>query len=120
MNRCPRCGTRIFRMQSGVVKTSAVLISSDGMQSVYPSIREVPEPLRTRLVESTTGRNSGTIVIADRRGKEEIEKAERLERLQPKGDEPSATAITWPRVWPALVALIVGAAGAWFAFVGRW
>ncbi len=102
------------------MKTSAVLIVSDEVQGMYPSVRDVPEPLRKRLVECTTGRNSGTIVIADRRGKEEMEKAARLERMTPHASFSPAPDITWNHLWPALVALTVGVAGAWLAFVVRW
>jgi hypothetical protein len=35
-------------------------------------VQEVPEPLRTKLLASTKSANSGTIVIADRAGKEQI------------------------------------------------
>ena len=38
----------------------------------YRSVQEVPEPLRTQLIETTTSPNSGTIVIADRAGKEQL------------------------------------------------
>jgi hypothetical protein len=35
-------------------------------------VQDVPEPLRTQLIETTTSPNSGTIVIADRAGKEQL------------------------------------------------
>lgn len=118
--RCPRCGATIIRMESGVVKTSAVFIASDGVSSVYPSLRDVPEPLRRRLVESTSGRNSGTILIADRRGKEEIEKAARVERPPRVRDIALRDRRNWRRLWPAFVALIVVLAGVWLAFLAHW
>ncbi len=107
-------------MESGIMKTSAVLIVSDEIQARYPSVRDVPEPLRTRLVECTTGRNSGTIVIADRRGKEEIEKAARFEQITSSSLPAPRAYLTWNHLWPALVALTVGVAGAWLAFLVRW
>lgn len=107
-------------MESGIVKTSAVLIAFQDVQAIYPSVREVPEPLRKRLVESTTGRNSGTIVIADRRGKEEIEKANGFERVPWSRSLPENPTVRWRQIWPAAIALVVGAAGAWLAFVIRW
>ncbi len=107
-------------MESGIVKTSAILIASADVQAMYASVREVPEPLRKRLVECTTGRNSGTIVIADRRGKEEIERTTGFERVPLAHSLPASSYAKWRRVWPALAALIVGAAGAWLAFVIRW
>jgi hypothetical protein len=52
-----------------------VLISSGGADLVYRSVEEIPSGLRTRLLKSTSGGNSGTILIADRRGRKEIAKA---------------------------------------------
>lgn len=68
---CPKCGVRIVRNVSGVVKTSSVLIAADGENSFYRSMQEVPEPLRRKLIETTNSENSGMIVIADRAGKEQ-------------------------------------------------
>ncbi len=39
---------------------------------VYRSMEEVPHPLRSKLLKSTNSANSATILIADRRGREEI------------------------------------------------
>ena len=69
--RCPRCGTQLVRNVSGVMKTSAVMIASGDEHGFYRSVQDVPEPLRTQLIEITNGSNSGTIVIADRAGKEQ-------------------------------------------------
>lgn len=69
---CPQCGTRLWRNVSGVIKTSAVLISADGEDLFFESVGDVPENLRRRMVESTSGENAGIIVIADRGGKEQI------------------------------------------------
>jgi hypothetical protein len=71
-NLCPECGLRLVRNVSGVMKTSAVLIAAQGEHGFYRSVQDVPEPLRTQLIETTTSRNSGTIVIADRAGKEQL------------------------------------------------
>jgi hypothetical protein len=58
-------------------QTSTVLISASGTEQVYRSVDEVPAGLRTRLLKSTNGANSATILIADRRGRQEIAKAMR-------------------------------------------
>lgn len=63
---CPSCGGL------GLLKTSAILIAAGGAAGVYHSLKEVPKPLRTRLLKSTTGVNSGTILIADRRGRQQL------------------------------------------------
>jgi hypothetical protein len=70
---CPSCGV------PGLLKTSAILIAAGATEAVYHSIKEVPKPLRTRLIESTTGVNSGTVLIADRQGRRQILRA--LRRL---------------------------------------
>jgi hypothetical protein len=56
-------------------QTSTVMISAEGADRVYRSVEEVPHALRTRLLKSTNGANSATILIADRRGRKEIAKA---------------------------------------------
>jgi hypothetical protein len=69
---CPQCGLGLFHSVSGIIKTSIVLISTHGEESFYHSVQDVPEPLRGQLMESTRSDNSGTIVIADRAGKEQL------------------------------------------------
>jgi hypothetical protein len=73
--QCPECGTGLYRNISGIIRTSAVMISADGEDSFYHSVQEVPERLRKRLMDTTAGDNSGTIVIADRAGKEQLTQA---------------------------------------------
>jgi hypothetical protein len=62
-------------MQRVTVKTSTIFIAKGGRTRVYRSVREVPERLRKQLEESTNGFNSATILIADRRGREELLRA---------------------------------------------
>jgi hypothetical protein len=69
---CPQCGVRLLRSVSGIIKTSAVMIAARGEQGFYHSVQDVPEPLRTQLIETTGSPDAGTIVIADRAGKEQI------------------------------------------------
>lgn len=57
------------------VKTSTIFISVGDRTRVFRSVDDVPPPLRKRLEQSTNGINSATILIADRRGREEIVKA---------------------------------------------
>jgi hypothetical protein len=73
--RCPHCGEPA--QVKGTFQTSTVLISSGGEDLVYRSVDEVPPRLRTRLMRSTSSSNSGTILIADRRGRKEIARAMR-------------------------------------------
>jgi hypothetical protein len=74
--RCPHCGERNETV-SGVFQTSTVLISTGGAERVYRSVDEVPARLRNRLLKTTNGANSATILIADRKGRKEIDKAMR-------------------------------------------
>jgi hypothetical protein len=76
--RCPHCGEpNAGAGASGMFQTSTVMISAGGADRVYRSVDEVPNPLRSRLLKSTNGANSATILIADRRGRKEIAKAMR-------------------------------------------
>ena len=68
----PECGVRLLRNVSGMLKTSAVMISAAGEDGFYGSVQDVPEPLRQELLRVTASENSGTIVIADRAGKEQL------------------------------------------------
>jgi hypothetical protein len=74
--RCPHCGEASGE-GSGVVQTSVVLISSGGNDLIYRTVEEVPAGLRNKLLRSTNGANSATILIADRRGRKEVAKAMR-------------------------------------------
>src|SRR5438309_6263601 len=74
--RCPHCG-HANPVVSGTFQTSTVLISAAGADRVYRSVEDVPARLRTKLLKSTNGANSATILIADQRGRKEIAKAMR-------------------------------------------
>ncbi len=62
-------------MNRVTVKTSTIFIAKSGRTQVYHSVNEVPAQLRKELEESTNSFNSATILIADRRGREEILRA---------------------------------------------
>jgi hypothetical protein len=57
------------------VKSSTIFISVGDKTAVYRSLEDVPPPLRKKLHDSTNGINAATILIADRRGREEIVRA---------------------------------------------
>ena len=61
--RCPYCGELAPEKLAGMLKTSTILISADDTEGVYRSVQEVPEPLRKKLLRSTNGINSRTILI---------------------------------------------------------
>jgi hypothetical protein len=127
---CPFCGA-VPAGKSGVMKSSTILISAGETDAVYRSVKEVPAPLRRKLLRSTNGLNSATILIADRRGREEIARAiqnlpSSLQRryLKPFREEQDGI-----REWllrPSVKASIAGvlAAGSalliWFLFTHKW
>jgi hypothetical protein len=73
--RCPHCGKA--NPATGVFQTSTVMVASSEADGFYRSVDDVPASLRTKLLKSTNGANSATILIADRRGREEIARAMR-------------------------------------------
>lgn len=62
-------------MHRFTLKTSTIFIAKGRRTRVYRSVSEIPRRLRQELEESTNGFNSATILIADRRGREEIARA---------------------------------------------
>ena len=130
--KCPYCGEPSADAGSGVFQSSTVLISADGADLVYRSMDEVPDPLRNRLLKSTNSPNSATILIADRRGRQEIAKAMRhlpgtgqLRLMQSILGEPSGSAGIRPLAahWKKVVAGLVLASTVLliaFVFLHRW
>lgn len=62
-------------MAPRTVRSSTIFIAVDGKTQVFRSVRDVPPKLRKRLVETTNGTNSATILIADKKGREELVRA---------------------------------------------
>ena len=128
---CPFCGAGYTASKSGVMKSSTILISAGETDAVYRSVKEVPAPLRRKLLKSTNGLNSATILIADRRGREEIARAiqnlpSSLQRrfLTPFREEPEGV-----RAWllrppvKAAIAWLLGAGSVlliWLVFTHKW
>jgi DNA-directed RNA polymerase subunit RPC12/RpoP len=135
-NVCPECGVRLLRNVSGVMKTSAVMIAARGERGFYKSVQDVPEPLRTQLIETTTSQNSGIIVIADKAGKEQLTQVmARREARRATGvpaeaaiDEPApseaqspATSAQLPWLaWAGFIAVLVLAVVLFFLFRTDW
>jgi len=129
---CPECGVNLYRNVSGIMKTSAVMISAGGEDSFYDSVQEVPERLRKQLMETTASANSGTIVIADRAGKEQLTQVlarrhSRRERSRPKAaqsdadEQPVSPArrFSW-LAWGAFALILLLSAGISAFFGLRW
>ena len=98
-------------------------------ERLYRSVQEVPEPLRTQLREITNGANAGTIVIADRAGKEKItsvlarresSREHSAEGRQPHpGQEREFLGISW-MLWMGALLLLVAACIIAAAFSIHW
>ncbi len=71
-------------MAGGTLKSSTIFIATEDRTDIFRCVQDVPPALRKKLVASTGGANSATILIADRRGKDEIT---RLVRSLPEGVE---------------------------------
>lgn len=110
-------------MDRMTVKTSTIFISVGGKTKVFRSVDDVPPKLRRKLKESTSGLNAATILIADRRGREEIVKALRgvpsgLKSRATRAQRKIARRMDW-KTWaeillPGLIGLLI-----WLAFSYR-
>jgi hypothetical protein len=56
-------------------RSSTIFIATGDDTRVYRSVEDVPPALRRKLNECTRGINSATILIADKRGREELVRA---------------------------------------------
>jgi hypothetical protein len=112
------------------MKTSTVMIAVGAGHGFYRSVQDVPEPLRTQLLEITASPNSGTIVIADRAGKEQLTQVmarrelSRETRPQPNDAHQTPVALQSTRVpwlaWAGLVFVLLLAAIIWELFQHHW
>jgi hypothetical protein len=59
-------------MESLTRKTSTILISVGDRTRIFRSVSEIPPSLRRKLLESTSGANSATVLIADEGGRQQI------------------------------------------------
>jgi hypothetical protein len=112
-----------------MLKTSTILISAENVEGVYHSVEEVPEPLRRKLLRSTNSLNSRTMLIADRRGRQEIEQA--LRKLPAASQRRLSDALAGkaarqrlpkPTIPQMIGILLAGAAGvaAWLIINHNW
>jgi hypothetical protein len=62
-------------MASLTARSATIFIASGDRTEVYRSVDEVPPELRRKLMETTRSVNSATILIADKRGREELVRA---------------------------------------------
>lgn len=62
-------------MPALTTRSSTIFIANGNGTRVYRALDEIPPDLRRKLVQSTHGMNSATILIADKRGREELVRA---------------------------------------------
>ena len=115
-------------MNRVTIKTSTILVGLKTRTEVYRSLKEIPPRLRKKLIESTSGSNSGTILIADRGGRDEIVRS--VQGLPSGVQTPVRATIASPRlrkisikkisevrrVWPELLLLLLLAFVIWVVF----
>ena len=117
-----------IRMNRVTIRTSTILVGLKTKTEVYRSLKELPPRLRKKLIESTSGSNSGTILIADRGGRDEIV---RSVQGRPSGVQTRVGATVASqrlekvttsrisevrRVWPELLLLFLLALVIWVVF----
>jgi len=62
-------------MPTLTAKSSTIFIATAAETRIYRSVGDIPLDLRRKLAETTRGMNSATILIADKRGREELVRA---------------------------------------------
>ena len=111
------------------LKSSTIFISVGNKTEVYRSVADVPPPLRKKLEQSTNGINSATILIADRKGKEEIIRAIRglpsnlrshfATAAQAEAGDTQKTSVRWTvpcQYWAEVLLPAVLGFAVWFLF----
>jgi hypothetical protein len=112
-------------------RSSTIFIATGHETRVYRSVEDVPATLRQKLTECTRGINSATILIADKRGREELVRALQgrpsdvqcrlVENIRSRQPEPAPKAKpaklarlrSW-RTWLELLLPVVVGASLWF------
>lgn len=115
-------------------RSSTIFIATSEKTVVYKSLEEVPVLLKRKLQETTHGINSATILIADKRGREELIRAlqgkpsdvrcrlaETLRSRQVE-PEPVPNKRLWPmsvRTWIELLLPVAVGASLWAFIASR-
>jgi hypothetical protein len=116
-------------MTRQTTRSSTIFIATGDETRVFRSVQEVPPELRRKLVESTRGMNSATILIADKKGREELVRAlqgrrsevqsrlvdtMRSKRPQPSTAPNKRTGIRSIRTWLEFLLPVIIGASLWF------
>jgi hypothetical protein len=110
-------------------RSSTIFIATGHETRVYRSVEDVPATLRQKLTECTRGINSATILIADKRGREELVRALQgrpsevqcrlVENIRSRQPEPAAPTVAkssrWRsvRTWVELLLPVAVGASLW-------
>jgi hypothetical protein len=98
----------------GQIRSTTILVATDGQEHVYRSFEEMPASLRRRLLRSTQSENAATILIADPAGEKYLEAVVRPEmtaRHEPPPAPPQPNAFWRPGGWRfAVEAAVCGGA----------
>jgi hypothetical protein len=115
-------------------RSSTIFIATSDETRVFRSVEEVPFGLRRRLQESTRGINSATILIADKRGREELiralqgqpsqvqcrlAEAIRTRRVEERPKEQKRLKFASLRTWLELLLPVAIGASLWFFIESR-
>lgn len=114
-------------MATLTARSATIFIASGDHTGVYRSVDEVPPELRRKLIETTNGMNSATILIADKRGKEELVRAwqgrrsevrsrlvDTIRSKQPQPVQPSKfSGLKSPRAWLEFLLPVAIGASLW-------
>jgi hypothetical protein len=106
-------------MNRPTLKTSTIFIGVRKGTTIYRSIQEVPPRLRKRLLRATAGANSVSLLIADEKGRDELQKAvaARVEALAATAKAKRRMRLRhWIEIiTPGAIGLLI-----WLAATGRW
>ncbi len=115
-------------MPTLTAKSSTIFIATGDETRVYRSVSDIPPALRRKLAETTHGLNSATILIADKRGREELVRALqgqpsdvhcrlvdsiRARHAQPSEQEQPPTSRPWIWYWLELLLPVAVSASLW-------
>jgi len=115
-------------------KSATIFIASGSRTRVYRSVEDVPIELRRKLIETTKSINSATILIADKRGREELVRAlqgqrsdircrfvDSMRAKQPTVERPRArfASLRSPRTWLEFLLPIGIGASLWLLIDAR-
>jgi hypothetical protein len=129
-------------MSRSTWKCSTIFVAIGNGLEVYRSLNDVPQATRRRLADAARGWNSATIMIADRRGRDELVRAiegrpsrvksrlasfavarQLIDASLESGNSPLAASAAPPSSrWKRWVELLTGAGivvGIWLAFISR-